>query len=245
MDDKIKAGNNKIKTGNNRIKTGPQPWYARRSLWAALVALPLVTAAAPASKMTASGPQPVPEAEQTRAHEAIAAYLEAIQSMKAAFIQEGPDGTMTEGNMNLKRPGKLRFDYGKDSPLLLVSDGKILSFIDYDVKQVTRWPINDTPLGILVSAKVDLTKNLTITSMTEGNGLLRVTVKDKRRPDEGFITLIFDASPLELRAWEVTDQQGLKTRVTLISPQKNIEVADAVFNFKDPRALPFPGNRRR
>lgn len=227
---------------NDKIITRRETRPAWRRLWAALVVLPLVTAAAP---MSATGPKPVSTAEQTDRRDAIAAYLEAIQSMKSAFIQEGPDGTMTEGEMNLKRPGKLRFDYGKDSPLLLVSDGKILSFVDYDVKQVTRWPVNDTPLGILVSSKVDLTKNLTITSMTEGNGLLRVTVKDKKRPDEGFITLVFNANPLELLTWEVTDQQGLKTRVTLISPQKNVEIADTVFKFKDPRALPFPGNRRR
>jgi outer membrane lipoprotein-sorting protein len=152
---------------------------------------------------------------------------------------------MSEGSMHLKRPGKLRFDYGKDSPLLLVSDGKILTFVDNDVKQVTRWPIKDTPLGILVAGKVDLNKDLKITRMIRGGGLLRVTVKDPKHADQGFITLIFNAAPLDLRAWEVTDQQGLLTRVTLMNPEKNLALNDNLFTFKDPRVLPFTGNRRR
>ena len=33
--------------------------------------------------------------------------------------------------MTLKRPGKIRFDYGKDSDLLVISNGKSLFVVDY------------------------------------------------------------------------------------------------------------------
>lgn len=207
---------------------------------AAILALPLATAVG----LPAPAATPVAASERASEYEAISRYLEGIQTMEASFIQEGPDGTTVEGSMHLKRPGKLRFDYGKDSPLLLVSDGSILTFIDNDVKQVTRWPIGDTPLGILVAKKVDLKKDLNVTRMIKGDGLLLVTVKDPKHAEQGFITLIFNAAPLELRAWEVTDSQGLKTRVTLMNPVTNLAQNDALFTFKDPRVLPLTGNRR-
>lgn len=170
-------------------------------------------------------------------------YLNDIKSLKATFIQEAPDGIVTEGQLSLERPGKLRFEYNGDIPLLVVSDGSVLTFVDYDVKQVTRWPIGETPLGILVAPQVDLTSSLD-TEVTRGRDkLLRVKVVDPKRADQGFMTLIFEDQPLALRAWEVTDPQGFETRVTIVNPVYNIDIADKQFTFKDPRTMPFSGRR--
>ena len=32
--------------------------------------------------------------------------------------------------------------------MLIVGDGRALNFIDYDVRQVQRWPINNSPLSV-------------------------------------------------------------------------------------------------
>ncbi|HEC00892.1 MAG TPA: outer membrane lipoprotein carrier protein LolA, partial [Sphingomonadales bacterium] len=82
--------------------------------------------------------------------------LNAIHSLRASFVQRAPDGTVAEGMVYLERPGKLRFDYGKDAPFLVVSNGSLLTFVDYEVKQVNRWPIKKTPLGILVDKEIKL-----------------------------------------------------------------------------------------
>lgn len=170
-------------------------------------------------------------------------YLNDITSLEATFIQEAPDGLVTEGKLLLERPGKLRFEYDGNIPLLVVSDGSVLTFIDYDVKQVTRWPIGETPLGILVAREIDLSSSLD-TQITRGRDkLLRVKVVDPKRADQGFMTLIFEDQPLALRAWEVTDPQGYETRVTIINPVYNVDIADKQFTFKDPRTLPFSGRR--
>ncbi len=204
-----------------------------------VLALPLM-GAAPADE-----PAVTPPSHVVGETDAIEDYLQGLRSMEARFIQQGPDGTMAEGTMLLKRPGRLRFEYGKDIPLLLVSNGKILSFIDYDINQVTRWPIRDTPLGVLVDDEIDLSKDLNVKRINTADGLLRVEIKDPKHEDEGFITLIFNASPLELRAWEVTDSQGLKTRVTLIDPVTNVTLKNSQFEFDDPRTLPMTGGRKR
>ena len=50
------------------------------------------------------------------------------------------------GKLTLKRPGKIRFQYQKDVPLLIVGDGNSLTMIDYEVRQVQRWPVKNSPL---------------------------------------------------------------------------------------------------
>mgnify|MGYP001272220747 CR=1 FL=1 len=173
--------------------------------------------------------------------------LNDIQSLKARFLQRGPDGKVVEGDIYLERPGKLRFDYGDSQPFLIVSNGDMLSFVDYEVDQVTRWPIGKTPLGLLVEKEISLTERVEIPEIMRFAGLLKVPVIDPAREDQGFITLIFEESTLELRAWEVTDAQGYLTRVSLVNPEYNVAIDDDRFTYRDPRPLrkrPLQGPRR-
>lgn len=200
-----------------------------------------------ASGPALSGVAPAVAADQAAAKDdvlrGIERYLNDVQSMEADFIQQAPDGVVTEGKLSLERPGKLRFEYKGDIPLLVVSDGSTLTFVDYDVKQVTRWPIGETPLGILVARNIDLTSDLDTTVTRGPDKLIRVKVVDPKRADQGFMTLIFEDRPLALRAWEVTDPQGFETKVTILNPVYNTDIADALFTYKDPRNMPFSGRR--
>lgn len=198
-----------------------------------------LTTAVPAAPATAPNPAVAEDDILAR----IERYLNDVQSMEAGFIQEAPDGVVTEGKLSLERPGKLRFEYKGDIPLLVVADGSTLTFVDYDVKQVTRWPIGETPLGILVARNIDLRKDLETTVTRGADKLIRVRIVDPKRADQGFMTLIFEDRPLALRAWEVTDPQGYETRVTIVNPVYNTDIADALFTFKDPRSMPFSGRR--
>lgn len=186
-------------------------------------------------------PKPAPQAAPVKAVDDISrveSYLADIKSLTARFIQQAPDGSTTEGTLTLLRPGKLRFEYQPEVPLLVVSDGSTLTFVDYSVKQVTRWPISDTPLGVLVAKDVDLKNNLQATTHRDKGGLLYVKIVDPKRKDEGYITLIFENQPLTLKAWQVTDAQGLETRVNLLDTAYNVDVSNKSFTFKDPRSLP-------
>ena len=93
-----------------------------------------------------------PAAAQTSASDLDRAVtaLRAISTMKADFNQIDRAGNVANGTMTLKRPGKIRFDYGKDADLLVVSNGRSLYMVDYEVNQVERWPIKNSPLGALL-----------------------------------------------------------------------------------------------
>jgi outer membrane lipoprotein-sorting protein len=56
--------------------------------------------------------------------------LRAIGTMTANFTQTDRSGKTLRGVLTLKRPGKIRFEYEKGVNMLLVSDGKALTFID-------------------------------------------------------------------------------------------------------------------
>ena len=161
--------------------------------------------------------------------------LNAIHSLKAEFVQRAPDGSVTEGVVYLERPGKLRFDYGENAPFLVVSNGSLLTFVDYEVKQVSRWPIRKTPLGILVDEKIKFDSTVEIPDVIRFAGLVKIPVIDPKRRDYGYIILIFEESTMELRAWESVDAQGYTTRVALVNPEYNIEIDKKQFTFKDPR----------
>src|SRR3546814_11023863 len=66
-------------------------------------------------------------------------------------------GQTLNGTLTMKRPGKVRFQYQKGVPMLIVGDGKALTMIDYEVDQVSRWPIGDSPLSVLLNPNTDLT----------------------------------------------------------------------------------------
>lgn len=161
--------------------------------------------------------------------------LNAIRSLKATFIQRAPDGSVAEGMLYLERPGKIRFDFGEDAPFLLVSNGKLLTFVDYEVKQVSRWPIKKTPLGILVDEEIKFDSKIEVPDIIRFAGLIKVPVIDPKRREYGYIILIFEESSMELRAWESVDAQGYTTRVALVNPEYNVKIDKKRFTFKDPR----------
>ena len=165
--------------------------------------------------------------------------LRAIGTMTADFTQTDRKGQTVRGKLTLKRPGKIRFEYEKSANMLLVSDGKALTFIDYDVNQKQRWPIGNSPLGALLDPNRDVKKYGTV--LPTGNpNVYSVQVKDTKRPEYGVITLIFvkDASApggLELTSWVALDSQNQRTTVRLSNQRYGVAVPDSAFRYREPR----------
>jgi outer membrane lipoprotein-sorting protein len=165
--------------------------------------------------------------------------LRAISTMKADFVQTDRQGQTLRGEMTLKRPGKIRFDYGKDADFLVVSNGKSLYVVDYEVAQVERWPIGNSPLGALFDPEKDVKRYGKVVP-TGNPEVLSVEVRDPRKPEFGMITMIFvknTAAPggLQLTHWVALDAQNNRTRVNLSNQRYGVAVADSAFTFKDPR----------
>lgn len=165
--------------------------------------------------------------------------LRSISTMKADFTQTDRAGRSVAGTMTLKRPGKIRFDYGRDADLLVVSNGRSLYMIDYEVNQVERWPIRNSPLGALLDPNRDVKQYGTLVD-TGSSQVISVDVRDPDRPEFGRIIMNFQRNPsapggLQLMNWVARDAQNYRTTVRLSNHRYGIDVPESTFQFRDPR----------
>ncbi|MDI1296814.1 MAG: outer membrane lipoprotein carrier protein LolA [bacterium] len=199
---------------------------------AALVPLALAFAIAPAGIGFAQQAMPsdLPK---------VNAYVRAVTTMTADFTQTDRSGQTLTGKLTIKQPGKIRFQYQKGVPLLIVGDGKALTMIDYEVRQVQRWPIGNSPLGALLDPSKDLSKFGKVVP-TGDPTILSVEARDPKRPEFGTITMIFKRNAtgpagLQLYGWVALDSQNNRTAVRLSNQQYGVPVADSAFRWTDPR----------
>ena len=166
-------------------------------------------------------------------------YIRGVTTMTADFTQTDRNGQSLTGKLTIKQPGKIRFQYQKGVPLLIVGDGKALTMIDYEVRQVQRWPIGNSPLGALIDPSKDLSKFGKVIQTGDPN-VLSIQARDPKRPEFGTITMIFkrdSAGPagLQLYGWVALDSQNNRTTVRLSNLAYGVPVADSAFRWNDPR----------
>ena len=143
----------------------------------------------------------------------ISAKLNAIGTLQCKFLQIGPDGSSSQGTFYLLRPQRMRFEFQKPNPLLVVADGTWLIIKDNKLGTYDRYPIGSTPISLLLRSKIDLSKDKNIRNVERIGNLVRVTARDKNQNLSGEIVLTFEEPDLTLRQWVVTDAQGGKTIV--------------------------------
>ena len=161
-------------------------------------------------------------------------HIAAVQTMTADFVQTDARGRSAAGTLQLKRPGRVRFQYGSND-LLLVADGKRLTFLDYQVGQKSSWPLDKTPLGPLLSSSPDFNGKAQILPSTNP----RVVVARARNTSYGQLTLAFLRSAsapggLQLYGWTAVDPQGHRTTVRLSDVRYNVAVPESAFTYAEP-----------
>jgi outer membrane lipoprotein-sorting protein len=164
------------------------------------------------------------------------AHLAAVQSMTANFVQTDARSRSAAGTIQLKKPGRIRFQYGSGD-LLLVANGGKLNFIDYQVGQKSSWALNKTPLGVLLSAVPNIKGNARVMPSNDP----RVVVIRARDPSQfGTLILAFLREPaapggLMLYGWTAVDAQNKKTTVKLTNQRYNVAVPDSAFTYAEPK----------
>jgi len=163
------------------------------------------------------------------------AWMNALQSLKARFLQIAQNGAAAEGTGWIVRPGRMRFEYDPPEPLLLVASHGQFFYFDRQLKQATTVPLSATPLGILLGENLRFSGDVTVTRVERSGGFLRITLNRTGRAAEGRLTLVFGEQPMELKQWAVVDAQGQETRVSLFQPEYGARYASLLFDFNDPR----------
>jgi len=200
----------------------------RRALALGLAALPLPALAA--------RPAIAPLSADDRALvDRAATYLQGLTEAKGRFVQTDARGTMTQGVVYLKRPGKARFAYEAPSGLLVVADGANVSVADSRLKTFDRYPLMATPLSIFLARQIKLDRGVVISDVSRMADGFTITARDGKKQAEGQITLTFSDNPLALVGWTVSDAQGQSTRIRLSGLQRASGLAPTLFVLNDPR----------
>ncbi len=193
--------------------------FARALVPAAIVAAVPASAAAPSADLAR-----------------LKAHLSGVQTMTANFTQIDARGRAATGTLQMKRPGRIRFQYGGND-LLLVADGKRLTFLDYTVGQKSSWPLSRTPLGPLLSGSPDFNGKAEILPSTDNR---IVVARAKSAGQYGQLTLAFlrNASApggLQLYGWTAIDPQNNRTTVKLSNVRFNVAVPESAFTYAEPK----------
>src|SRR5689334_17272063 len=112
-------------------------------------------------------------------------YVNSIRTLQARFVQSNPNGSVVQGTLYVRRPGRMRFEYDKPSQLKVVADGTQVTMWDPATKDFGQWPIGWTAASFLVKEPFQLSGDLTVESQARNNGELELTIVQTRKPQEG------------------------------------------------------------
>ena len=168
----------------------------------------------------------------------INAYLNEIKTLRADFLQVATNGEIASGKLYMSRPGKIRFEYTPPSPILIISDGTFLIYIDKHLEGMTHFFLSNSPISFLVKKSVNITDDTEIISFSQKANIIRIKLAKLNQIDKGTITLNFTNQPFNLRKWVVADPQGVETTVILSNIEKNITLNPELFEFEG-----FPKNK--
>lgn len=204
-----------------------------------IAAAPSATAPA-ASAITPSATQPtdiIPAASdgtigpaQIAAVQRANAYFNSVPFLSGRFTQLSPTGNTTEGMVYMLKPGKLRFQYAKPSPLEIVADGTSVVVRDRALNTQDVYPLSQTPLRFLLQPNLDLMRDATVTGVYQEPDFISVSLEDKSAVGgKSRLLIVFSGNPLQLKQWTITDAQGLDTTVTLSDIDTTRKPADKLF----------------
>lgn len=207
-------------------------------LAAALAVLPLLFLAVPDAAPRQQTAQQVAEALQAK--------YDRIRDFSADFTQQYESGVLkrkvTErGRLQVKKPGRMRWDYTHPEKKVFVSDGtQIYLHVPAD-NHVTVSPVpkqdEATTAVLFLVGKGHLGRDFKVSftpKASPGTYGLRL---DPRLPERDYdwLELEVDQKSLQIRTLTASDRQGGRSTFILSNFKENIGLADKTFAFSIPR----------
>jgi outer membrane lipoprotein carrier protein len=213
--------------------------------FAALISVTsIVLLAAPVSARPQTAQRPVnPSAQQVAA--ALQTKYDGIRDFTADFTQQYESTVLkrkiTErGKVQVKKPGRMRWDYTAPEKKLFVSDGtRIYLWVPAD-NQVTKSAVprqdEATTAVLFLVGKGNLTRDFQVTfgeNAPAGTYSLRLDPKLPER-DYDWLQLVIDQKTLQIQSLAFGDRQGGRSTFQLSNFKENVGLSDNIFAFKIP-----------
>jgi outer membrane lipoprotein carrier protein len=174
-----------------------------------------------------------------------------VKDFSADFVHAYEGGVLRKqiterGKLQVKKPGKMRWEYTAPEEKLFVSDGvKMYSYIKQD-KQVI---VSDVPAAdqattptLFLAGKGNLTRDFTPSLVDApagsppGSQGLKLVPKTRQR-EYDWLTLVVDPVGLAIRGLVTVDAQGGTSRFSFTNLKENVGMTDKAFEFKMPRGV--------
>lgn len=161
----------------------------------------------------------------------ISRYFNSFSTAQADFTQVNADGSLATGRLMIHRPGRIRFEYDPPDPTLVMATGGSVNIFDARSNSgPTSYPLNRTPLALILGSTVNLDRARMVVAHGEDGQTTFVVAQDPDHPEYGHIRLVFSADPTELRQWIVTDDTGRETTVILGTLATGVSLGGLLFN---------------
>ena len=156
-------------------------------------------------------------------------YLNDITTLKSSFIQINSNGERLDGELFINRPGRLRVQYEPSSPILLVANGSTLTYVDWELEEISYIPISETPLRALISPRIELDKFFKLGELERGLGTLSITLYNLDDESAGSFKMLFADRPLQLKQWFLKDATGTSIKISLLDVERDVDLNKDLF----------------
>jgi hypothetical protein len=161
-------------------------------------------------------------------------YLNNIKSLNANFIQQANGGEVSNGKFFLSRPGKMRVEYEKTTPVLIIANGNVLAYTDLELEETSYLSTNSTPASFLTRKIFSFSaKDVEVTNFEKSANLIKVGIVKKNKKEAGVFSLIFVASPLKFVKMEVKNDLEEITKITFTTMRLDELIDDKMFAIKN------------
>lgn len=156
------------------------------------------------------------DAKQRALADRVSGYLSGVRVLSGNFVQVAPDGSKSQGEFFLQKPGRVRFDYDPPSPIELIADGSSVVVRDRKLATQDLYPLSQTPLRFLLSDRIDLLHDTNLVGVYADDVFVTVVIEERQIIGGTHrLMIMFGAQDMQLRQWTVTDPQGYDTTVAV------------------------------
>ena len=195
-------------------------------------------------------PAAKPEAGQSSAQDVASALqkkYDSVRDFTADFVQESEGGVLRKkqtesGVVQVKKPGKMRWDYKKPEPKVFVSDGRRIYLHVPADNQVIISPVPQRRPGDdggAVPGRQRQPGARLHRHFAAGGGARHLRrfgcSRGCRERDYDWLQIVVDRRTLQIRSLSAADSQGGRSTFQFSNFKENVGLADKVFEFKIPR----------
>jgi outer membrane lipoprotein carrier protein len=169
---------------------------------------------------------------------------DSIRDFSADFVHTHEGGVLRRkreerGTLQVKKPGKMRWDYKNPDQKVFVSDGVrlIQYFPEENRAMVSAVPDDDQAAVLFLAGRGNLTRDFNVSFATGSDAATWTLRLDPKQPQPEYDWLEITAArdTLRLQTLTVAEKQGSRSTFQLTNFKENPGIADKVFAFAIPR----------